>query len=158
MLKDLNASELWTKFERFKLKRELERDPLVRYCTKPGCDGHMRGKSNGETQKLQCPKCSTWVCFLCREEWHGEGLSCEALLDKQLEGWVKNNNRKVSFCPMCRTRIEKNKGCNHMTCAFCKYQFCWACSASATYDDHHFETGRGCGVGLMEQGIKPNSL
>ena len=60
------------------------------------------------------------------------------------------------MCPMCRTRIEKNKGCNHMTCWFCKYQFCWACGAGATYEDNHFGPLRGCGVRQYDETVKAN--
>mmetsp|Transcript_30216 Transcript_30216/g.35403 ORF Transcript_30216/g.35403 Transcript_30216/m.35403 type:complete len:194 (+) Transcript_30216:1060-1641(+) len=56
---------------------------------------------------------------------------------------------------MCRTRIEKNKGCNHMTCGLCGYEFCWACGASATSADNHFGFMRGCGVGMMDESVKP---
>ena len=57
---------------------------------------------------------------------------------------------------MCKTRIEKNAGCNHMTCGYCNYEFCWACGASATSKDDHFgATGTGCGIGMMEEGVKP---
>ena len=38
--------DLWAKYERFGHKKELERDPLVRFCTKPGCEAHMRGKNS----------------------------------------------------------------------------------------------------------------
>ena len=58
---------------------------------------------------------------------------------------------------MCRTRIEKSAGCNHMTCGFCSYEFCWACGASSTSADNHFGFMRGCGVGMMDESAKPGS-
>ena len=115
----------------------------------------MRAPPGEEVKKLQCLKCKTWVCFNCREEWHGENITCKENLNKQLAGWAEENKDKVSFCPMCRTRIEKNKGCNHMTCAFCKYEFCWACGASATNAENHFGLDRGCGVNKMNEDVKP---
>ena len=70
------------KYERFKDRKALEQDPLVRFCPKPGCESYMRGQSLKKTEKLQCKECQTWVCFLCREEWHGDkGISCEALMN-----------------------------------------------------------------------------
>ena len=76
-------------------------------------------------------------------------------MNRQLGKWVEENKDNVSFCPLCRTRIEKNKGCNHMTCGFCKYEFCWACGASATNEENHFGAFRGCGVKMMDENVKP---
>ena len=72
---------LFAKYERFKNKKALEADPLVRWCPKAGCEMHMRATER-DVQKLQCPECKTEVCFNCRDIWHGEDQSCEAAMGK----------------------------------------------------------------------------
>ena len=37
-----DSKELYAKYERFKKKKSLDSDPLVRWCPKAGCDTHMR--------------------------------------------------------------------------------------------------------------------
>ena len=115
-----NLPELVEKFSRFKNQKSLDTDPLVRWCPKPNCMTHIRAE-NMEATKLTCPKCATEVCYKCRDEWHGVSVTCEEAIRSQLKGWVEENKDSVSFCPLCRTRIEKSAGCNHMTCGFCEY-------------------------------------
>ena len=134
----MNLTELFKKYERFKDQKKLDADPLVRWCVKPGCESYIRADSL-EATKLTCSTCSTEICFKCRAIWHGSWTSCEDAMQKELEGWANKNKENVSLCPCCRTKIEKNQGCNHMTCAFCSYEFCWSCGASASSDDRHFE-------------------
>ena len=82
------------KFERFKAKKDLESDPLVRYCPKLGCGNHMRGE-NKDTVKVQCSKCDTEVCSKCRELWHGTEVSCSDAMDEDLLIWVNKNKGSV---------------------------------------------------------------
>jgi ankyrin repeat/IBR domain-containing protein 1 len=38
--------------------------------------------------------------------------------------WLIQNTKR---CPKCNCNIEKNDGCNHMTCRKCGHGFCWMC-------------------------------
>ena len=38
--------------------------------------------------------------------------------------WIIANSKK---CVQCEKYIEKNGGCNHMTCKLCGKEFCWLC-------------------------------
>ena len=115
----------------------------MRWCTKPGCKGSMRGDSV-DTEQVTCPECNTVVCFKCKDEWHA-GITCEANADQKIFG-LEGAGGTIKFCPVCRTKIQKNEGCNHMTCLYCKYDFCWFCLGYAGYDVNHWGTGMGCGA------------
>jgi ariadne-1 len=42
-------------------------------------------------------------------------------------------------CPRCSKPIEKNQGCNHMSCRLCKHEFCWLCLGN--WSEHGSATG-----------------
>eukprot|EP01035_Chromulina_nebulosa_P018256 gene18256-23931_t len=50
--------------------------------------------------------------------------------------WMAANTKK---CPRCTSPIEKDEGCNHMSCRKCKHEFCWICMQDWTL--HSNNTG-----------------
>ena len=154
ILEQNHRKQLVEKFKKFKEDKEFEADPLGCYCPKAGCSAKIRA-ANDKVSKLECPSCKTQFCFQCREEWHGNEIKCNQAINKDLQEWVNLNKDKVSRCPKCKALIEKNHGCNHMTCVLCKYEFCWACGGSAYYYDNHFTRPNGCGVLMFQENVRP---
>jgi ariadne-1 len=84
--------------------------------------------------EIKC-QCGYLFCFKCLRETH-RPCDCEMIQmweDKsKSEGentkWLLVNTKQ---CPQCHKYIEKNQGCNHMTCrkeaGGCGYEFCWIC-------------------------------
>lgn len=95
-------------------------DPTMTLCPKPGCCGAQR---TGGSRKIACQECNTTSCVKCGGAYHALP-TCNGAW--QVQRWSRSRDAKQ--CPWCRTMIEKNGGCNHMTCRNCRYQFCWQCN------------------------------
>lgn len=92
----------------------------------------MENKSSDLT-RVPIVKCHSGheFCFYCNYENH---LPCPCWIvklwvkkcsdDSETANWIEANTHQ---CPKCEQNIEKNGGCNHMTCKTCKYEFCWIC-------------------------------
>jgi hypothetical protein len=126
---------LLNKYERFKKKEEILENPNLKFCPFPGCDGYAELKNNDKY--VTCVNGHKF-CFKCLKNWHGK-KKCDDQLVKDFKAWKKN--KTIKQCPKCKMWTEKNRGCNHMTCAECKYQWCWLCRGK--YTENHFEIG-GC--------------
>ena len=88
---------------------------------------------NANVKSINC-ECGQNICFKCGNAFHGKFSNCNDAMDQQFIDWVKEKD--VRFCPKCKVRIEKDMGCNHMTCYYCSFEFCWICGA--TYTKDHF--------------------
>ena len=84
-----------------------------------------------ETSVLNCPKCMKSYCLNCRVPEH-KGQTCK---EYQINMRVDQNDvkffdfvkgHKFKQCTQCQFWVEKNEGCDHMTCR-CGYQFCYRC-------------------------------
>ncbi|KAH8916591.1 RING finger domain-containing protein [Atractiella rhizophila] len=113
----------------------VDDDPTLRWCPAPGCDHAIRctiplRSLTSIVPTVQC-KCGKTFCFGCGRDDHQPCIcaivnlwlkKCED--DSETANWISANTKE---CTKCHSTIEKNGGCNHMTCKKCKWEFCWVC-------------------------------
>jgi hypothetical protein len=103
----------------------LERDtPNPLYCSAPTCSAFIvpaaiRGGVGA------CPRCPVRTCTFCRLAEHSGVCTTDADGQRvrdlaQTKGW--------KTCPNCKSLVERNDGCLHMTCR-CGTEFCYNCNA-----------------------------
>jgi hypothetical protein len=110
-------------------------DPHIRHC--PTADCPYMYSYEGNPDQVTCPTCHQSYCSNCRVN-HPVGVACDqaehqnhgvaadhAAEEAATEQLIHNTTKS---CPRCHAAIEKNEGCNHMTCSNCGYEFCWLCS------------------------------
>ncbi|EDR29624.1 ariadne RING finger, putative [Entamoeba dispar SAW760] len=139
----ISDPDLLEKYNSTLTRIRLDNDPNTLYCIK--CGTPMIGEP-GITM-VRCVKCNYCFCCKCKEQWHAD-CTCE-----QYQRWKKENSmgddafkvyikKNTKLCPQCHKPIEKNGGCNCMTCK-CGYQFCWLCMQP--YTKTHWKNNKtGC--------------
>ncbi|KAI4836058.1 RCC1/BLIP-II protein, partial [Aureobasidium sp. EXF-8845] len=123
-----------------------------------GCGARI--ERNGGCPHMQCTRCETHFCWHCLGVYndHDAHQNCaidnparpEALPAPSEEIQYRENMRQArqnlrdfdneqaealilgttTLCPKCNVPIEKDGGCDHMTCTQCNFQFCYQCSAN----------------------------
>lgn len=102
------------------------------------------------SKNFQC-SCGMEMCIGgCCRIYHGEN-DCALTFDEASEQTLKIIAENCS-CPKCLAPVEKNSGCNHMTC-ICKTEFCFVCKKEFKKDQYnrymineHYSDN---GVGIM---------
>lgn len=116
------------------LQEWLTQQANMKHCPTPNCHfSFVNERADQFTHK--CPDCKAEYCGKCLHG-HSPITSCaQAERDRNLandknaqeranQQWLQEHTRQ---CPRCHATIEKNGGCNHMTCRKCHYEFCWMC-------------------------------
>jgi hypothetical protein len=134
---NFGSEEIVKKYTKFTTDIRVETDPNLKWCPRNNCGGfarRQRGRCCGWKDNAICNSCHNAMCFKCGAVAH-PGASCNSVGNAELREYIKNSN--VVKCPNCGFGTEKIDGCNHMTCAKCRYDWCWLCRGK--YYDNHFE-------------------
>ncbi|KAF2741423.1 hypothetical protein EJ04DRAFT_423048 [Polyplosphaeria fusca] len=121
----------------------LNDDPNFRWCRGPSCNSGQIHMNGVEGNIFRCVACGFRVCVIHEDTWH-EGETCadydyrvsgkkeqDQQLAEEATSQYLEGNEQIKKCPgaKCGWKIEKTHGCDHMTCARCRHEFCWQCLA-----------------------------
>ena len=126
--------ELYQKFIRYTTAKSVFLSKNLKWCPKPDCNTICKVRSKSSASKATCPKCQEEFCSKCSQNWSEHPRECSI-----------NSNRNVQACPGCQVPIQKQGGCSHVLCSFCKIIFCWNCLTKITHCKckENRRTGRG---------------
>ncbi|KAK9286988.1 hypothetical protein L1049_015396 [Liquidambar formosana] len=140
--------DLAEKFERFLLESYIEDNKMVKWCpSAPHCGNAIRVEED-EFCEVEC-SCGLQFCFSCLAEAHSP---CSCLMWELWTKKCRDESETVNWitvhtkpCPKCHKPVEKNGGCNLVSC-ICGQAFCWLCGG-ATGRDHTWSNiaGHSCG-------------
>jgi len=130
VVQKLVDKEIYEKYIRFVTKTFVEDNAHITWCPAPRCGNAITADMlHGTTVKCRC---SFSFCFSCQYEAHAPA-SCDQVKlwqkkcndDSETGHWLGANTKD---CPRCSVLVEKNGGCNHMTCRQCSHEWCWMCN------------------------------
>ncbi|AEC08582.1 RING/U-box superfamily protein [Arabidopsis thaliana] len=132
MIEDVTETKVNEKYSRYILRSYVEDGKKIKWCPSPGCGYAVEfGGSESSSYDVSC-LCSYRFCWNCSEDAHSP-VDCDTVSkwifknqdESENKNWMLANSKP---CPECKRPIEKNDGCNHMTCsAPCGHEFCWIC-------------------------------
>jgi len=129
IIKRLISDDLYQKYFNYLTQSFVDQNEKLKWCPAPNC-GNVITADMLKGQIVAC-SCGFRFCFRCQQESHFPA-TCEQvrMWQKKIQdvsetqNWIMANTQD---CPKCKSFIEKNGGCNHMTCRVCSYEFCWLC-------------------------------
>ncbi|XP_057465857.1 probable E3 ubiquitin-protein ligase ARI2 isoform X1 [Actinidia eriantha] len=136
------------KFDRFLLESYIDDNKMVKWCpSTPHCGNAIRVEDD-EFCEVEC-SCGLQFCFSCLADAHSP---CSCLMWELWTKKCRDESETVNWitvhtkpCPKCHKPVEKNGGCNLVSC-ICGQAFCWLCGG-ATGRDHTWShiSGHSCG-------------
>eukprot|EP01122_Echinamoeba_exundans_P000138 TRINITY_DN1011_c0_g2_i1.p1 TRINITY_DN1011_c0_g2~~TRINITY_DN1011_c0_g2_i1.p1 ORF type:complete len:1173 (+),score=283.58 TRINITY_DN1011_c0_g2_i1:59-3577(+) len=134
-------AELYSRYIAYVTNAYVEKNKNVSWCPSGrGCE-YAISADTATTRMVGC-KCGYVFCFSCKFEAHWPA-ACDEMKwfrdtnptaremdvheeEQKSMQWIMGHTQD---CPKCRVNIQKNGGCNHMSCWSCNHNFCWVCLA-----------------------------
>ncbi|KAJ1919948.1 hypothetical protein IWQ60_007110 [Tieghemiomyces parasiticus] len=126
------------RYQRLLLRSFVDDNDVMRWCPAPDCtyvvECHTPQSALTSTVPTVRCRCGHAFCFGCGGGDHQPCICALAKMwikkctdDSETSSWIDVHTK---VCVKCRAVIEKNGGCNHMTCRKCGHEFCWVCMGS----------------------------
>ncbi|KAI8611769.1 hypothetical protein BC830DRAFT_1068454 [Chytriomyces sp. MP71] len=133
---------IFEKYQKLLLRTYVDDNKYLKWCPYPNCEYAIECRvTNAQLDEIvPSVACSDGhrFCFGCTLPDHQPCICSLVKLwlkkcadDSETANWISANTKE---CEKCNSTIEKNGGCNHMTCRKCKYEFCWVCMGP--WSDH----------------------
>ncbi|KAJ3240213.1 hypothetical protein HDU81_004350 [Chytriomyces hyalinus] len=133
---------VFEKYQTLLLRTYVDDNKFLKWCPYPNCEYAvecrvLQSQLDEIVPSVACGDGHRF-CFGCSLSDH-QPCPCSLVKlwlkkcadDSETANWISANTKE---CEKCQSTIEKNGGCNHMTCRKCKYEFCWVCMGPWT--DH----------------------
>lgn len=124
------APVAYADYEAAMMRYSLKKVNNFRTCPNADCSAGLVIDVDCKAERITCTACDFSFCPHCNDVPH-EGMSCEDMRrQRHKERWGNEKEfmaNETKQCPHCLVWIEKNGGCNHMTCHHCRGEFCWLC-------------------------------
>lgn len=114
--------------KKLKIRDAMENPDKFTICSTPDCQHIFSIPENNSIARVTCPLCKRATCLNCKVSFH-VNLTCEEYNTTNPDELAVFNDfigKRWMRCSKCLFWIERNEGCNHMTCK-CGFQFCYVC-------------------------------
>ena len=115
------------RYDRLATRACISAMPNFRWCLNPECESGQIHEPCSNVSMCKCASCGFKTCVRHNQRWH-EGETCDEFEYRTRvlrQHRVQESKSKIIIekttkkCPQCKANIEKNGGCDHMSCKSC---------------------------------------
>ncbi|KAF2266075.1 hypothetical protein CC78DRAFT_164676 [Lojkania enalia] len=143
------TEDAFARYDTLSTRAALSTIPNFLWCQSPSCpSGQIHSGTPSSNPVFTCITCSHTYCLnhssvpfhynesCAQYDARIAGVPAQFEVEKERVELEKEGEKVVretaKRCPnaVCGWWIEKNEGCDHMTCWKCRFEFCWECCAA----------------------------